>query len=47
MMGGADGDMVGTGGRMAVRKVDIEVADAGIERARARKVVVVRCIVCW
>lgn len=39
----ADGETVGAG-RMAVRKVGIEVADAGIERARVRRVVG-RCIV--
>ncbi|KAI4228494.1 MAG: hypothetical protein L6R36_001607 [Xanthoria steineri] len=38
-----DGETVGAG-RMAVRKVGIEVADAGIERARVRRVVG-RCIV--
>ena len=43
MIGDADGETVGAGGRMAVRKVDIEVADADIERARARRVV--SCIV--
>ena len=40
----ADCDMVGEG-MISVRKVDIEVADVDIERARARRVVVVSCIV--
>lgn len=44
-MMGADGETVGEG-MMAVRKVDIEVADVDIDRERARRVVVVgRCIV--